>query len=286
MQQVAKHLSQQAYRQAFVRLWALGLDGPTLREWEQQRGNTNAFAMAKARYQALLDPEQGFDAQTVEMNPLALLQALDDHLFEGGFPSAPGLRRSNRSPIQYSEDGKLYWLVRVVLNNRRKAALANQPGNLSHWVRHHCVLPVITPHGINVTLQHTESTVDDKLNALWHADEPNLKVWIAHFDDHATVIGSTAQSAVGDWRAMRIEPNGDRMASLHHTLDQADAAGANVIVFPELTIDVAQRALLTQRLRKQPGNHLVMLQAGSFHETLANDGKTFNTAPLVNAQGR
>lgn len=76
------------------------------------------------------------------------------------------------------------------------------------------------------------------------------------------------------------------MASLKNTMDQAQAAGAHAIVFPELTIDIAQRALLTQRLRKQAGSHLVMLQAGSFHETLVIEGKTFNTAPLVNSQGR
>lgn len=136
MQQVAEHLSQQAYRQAFVSLWALGLDGPTLREWERRRGDTPAFAMAKTQCQAALDGENHFDAQLVEKNPLALLQALDEHIFQGQSLSAPSLRRSNLATTQYLESGKLYWLVPVVLNNRRKAALANQPGNLSHWVRH------------------------------------------------------------------------------------------------------------------------------------------------------
>jgi Carbon-nitrogen hydrolase len=286
VQQVAEHLSHRAYRQAFVSLWVLGLDGPTLREWERRRGNAPAFATAKAQCQAALDGENDLATQLVEKNPLALLHVLDEHIFQGQSLSAPSLRRSNGASTQYLEGGKYFWLVPVVLNNRRKAALANQPGNLSHWVRHHCVLPAATPHGINVTLQHTQSTVDDKLNALWSADEPSLKIWIAHFDDQATVMGSTAQSAVGDWRATHIEPNDARMASLHRTLDQAEAACAHVVVFPELTIDMAQRALLAQRLRKQAGSHLVMLQAGSFHETLPSEGKTFNTAPLVNAQGR
>jgi Carbon-nitrogen hydrolase len=269
VQQVAKHLSQQAYRHAFVRLWVLGQNPPTLREWELKRGNAQTFALAKAQCQASLDAENNLDAQFVEKNPLALLQALDEYLFNGRSLSAPSLRSSNRTFTQYREGGKYYWLVPVVLNNR-----------------HHCVLPAATPHGINVTLQHTQSTVDDKLHALWSADEANLKVWIAHFDDQAIVMGSTAQSAVGDWRATHIEPNDARMASLHRTLDQAEAACAHVVVFPELTIDIAQRALLAQRLRKQAGSHLVMLQAGSFHETLAAEAKTFNTAPLVNAQGR
>ena len=289
MFRVTNYLSQQAYRQAFVRLWVLGQDNPTLREWELQRGSTQAFSAAKAQCQAALDGEKHLAAEFVEKNPLALLVALDDYLFTGRFLSAPSLRRSNRTFTKYLEGGKSYWLVPVLLNNRRQSALAGQHGNLSHWVRHHCVLPAVTPHGIHVTLQHTQSTVDDKLNALWHADEPHLKVWIAHFDDQATVKGSTAQSAVGDWRATHIAPHDARMASLHRTMDDAQAECAQVIVFPELTIDLAQRTLLTQRLRKQVDGHLVLLQTGSFHETLATEGqngKTFNTAPLLNAQGR
>ena len=289
MLQIAEYLSQQAYRQAFVRLWVLGQHNSRLREWELQRGSTDVFSAAKARCQADLDGENHLDAKFVEKNPLAVLVALDEYLFTGRSLSAPSLRRSNRTLTQYSEGGKSYWLVPVLLNNRRQAALAGQHGNLSHWVRHHCVLPAVTPHGIHVTLQHTQSTVDDKLNALWHADEPHLKVWIAHFDDQATVRGSTAQSDVGDWRATHIAPHDARMASLHRTMDDAQAECAQVIVFPELTIDLAQRTLLTQRLRKQAGSHLVLLQTGSFHETLATEGqngKTFNTAPLLNAQGR
>ena len=286
MQQVADYLSQKAYRNAFVRLWVLGLDGPTLREWERRCGDGQTFAMAKANCHATLDGEGRLDAQTVERSPLALMQALDEYLFSGRSLSAPSLRRSNRASTQYSEDGKQYWLVPVLLSNRRAAALSKQPGNLSHWVRHHCVLPTVTPHGVKVALQHTQSTVDDKLHALWSAEMPSLKVWIAHLDDNAVVKGSTNQSAVGDWRATHIEPGEDRMASLYRTVDQAQAAGAQVIVFPELTIDVAQRALLAKRLRQQPVDHLVLIQMGSFHETIATESKTFNTAPLVTALGR
>lgn len=172
------------------------------------------------------------------------------------------------------------------LNNRRKAALAQQPGNLIHWVHHHCVLPTETPHGIKVALQFTQSSVDDKLHALWSAGKPQLKVWIAHFDDQAALKGSTHQSAVGDWQATHIEPSQVRLASLQSSIDQAQVAGAHVIVFPELTVDLAQRALLIKRLRQQPGGSLVLMQVGSFHETVPAEGKTFNTAPLVNAQGR
>ncbi len=295
MQQVANHLSNKAYREAFVRLRVLGLDGTTLRDWEQKRGDAKAFKQAKTRFEDALEHESksksNLDPKAIAQNPLALLQALDEYLFSSRALSAPSLRTSNRVPPekqQYLENGKHYWLVPVLLANRRKASLAKQPGNLSHWVHHHSVLSAKTPHGIQVELHHTQSTVDDKLHALWQDDQsdpPSLKVWIAHFNDLATVKGSTAQSAVGDWRATHIEPSAHRMASLHSTMVQADAAGAHVIVFPELTIDVAQRHLLTRYLRKQPGDHLVMLQTGSFHETLASEGKTFNTAPLINAQG-
>lgn len=102
--------------------------------------------------------------------------------------------------------------------------------------------------------------------------ESALKVWIGHFNDVADV--QWARSGIGNWRTTGVEPKAVREQSLLTAVDCAADAGANIIVFPEFTLDLEQR----QVLRRHPRAALLMVVAGSFHE--AEGAMTFNTAPL------
>ena len=85
-------------------------------------------------------------------------------------------------------------------------------------------------------------------------------------------------SAGENRRTTEVAPASARQQSVDATVAEAAQAGAQIIVFPEFTLDLDQRAKLVELLTRQTWPSLLMVVAGSFHEGVA--GEFFNTAPL------
>jgi len=278
MNRVAQLLKNNELRQALVRLWVLGSNGPRLNEWEQARGNGEMLTVEISNFLSDLQHQVTPSLERIQTAPLALIRALDDFIAHTNSPYSTASRFGCESMTR-NEDGKAYWLVPVVLQARRGASLNKQPGNLGAWFHRHAVIPARTAHGYRVKISVSQSTVAAGFEALRSGENPALKVWIGHFNDAADV--EWTRNDLGYWRTTCVAPQEARNASLMAAITSATEAGANIIVFPEFTLDIEQRAVLVKHLRRNSNPSLLMVVAGSFHETVA-DG-TFNTAPLYSS---
>lgn len=193
--------------------------------------------------------------------------------------------RFDHASLAFEEEGQRYWLVPVLQQARRQASATHQAMYLCAWFRHHAVLPCKTRSDQNVLVKPAKGRAASQLAALWKAQgkAPALNVWIAHFQDGAKVTWEPELSKRGQWRTQDVAPVPTREAAMLRTVDDAAGQGAHMIVFPEFTIDLAQRKALVRHLRKRTGDALTLVLAGSFHEP--REGPAYNTAPLLNGKG-
>ena len=112
-------------------------------------------------------------------------------------------------------------------------------------------------------------------------DGVRLTVWIGHFVDDARLQYDT--NAAQRFRLREIQPAGQRNDSITGSLERAAAAGAHVVLLPELTVDLSARRLVAEWLNEHPDNPFAMVVAGSFHED--TDEGWYNTAELWNRHG-
>jgi hypothetical protein len=288
MEQIAQLLNpaheSHSYRRALVRLWVLASDDQRLNRWEQAE-NENTIPPFEAHIREALEQEKPLDTDTLSAHPLALIRALDDYLASIRLPSSQ-CSSTSKTAYAFTEDGQSHWLVPVTLAGRRLAAMNRQSARLARWFHHHAVLPGRTAHGIEVTCAQSRSDLHVCLEALANQENGKLKVWIAHFDDGADVVWDRASSPVGNWRTQSVEPHPVRQASMLATLHQATQAGAQVVVFPEFTLDGLHKEQLRTHLRTTPGS-IQMVVAGAFHaEAMEVTGPTtFNIASVLSGHG-
>lgn len=284
MERVLQYLERLEYRRALLRLWVLGSDPRRLGAWELQRRHSGEVVAQSEFKQLLADLDQGIapSLERAMKAPLELIRAVDYFVASHSALTAPGSRSNNKTPPM-EEDGKGYWLVPVDLKVRRNASLAKQLGNLSAWFRYHAVLPARTTTGLRVTRSFSVSSTDEGLHGLWQSGQPALKIWIGHFNDGADVVWRDDAIRTGSWRAIGVSPANVRQASVEGAVTAAVAAGAQVVVFPEFTLGLAQRRHLLLLMRRNTWPTLLLLLAGSFHEIVG--GEAFNVARLYDGQG-
>jgi hypothetical protein len=288
MERVAELLDPQnqafSYRQALVRLWIMASDDRALNQWEQQANEKTIVPQVQSLLDKLQD-ERAIDTDTIHSHPLALIRALDDYLASVRLPSSQSSSLAETTYL-YDEGGKHYWLVPVTLAARRLAAMNRQPARLARWFHHHAVLPRQTASHVEVTCTLARSGLDTCLANLTSQEQATLKVWIAHFDDGADVVWDTTASPIGNWRAQYVDPHELRQASAIQTLDTAAKAAAQVVVFPEFTLDCQHRVELANHLRRNPSS-VQLVVAGAFHATPTQppEERIYNTAPVFNANG-
>jgi hypothetical protein len=274
-----------SHRRALVRLWMLASDEQRLNGWEQNE-NEKTLAPHRDNFLGQLQYEVPIELDAIQAHPLALIRALDDYLAMTRLPDSQSASTS-RSANVIKEDGKGYWLVPVLLDARRHAAMNRQPARLARWFHHHAALPARTAHGIEVTAALSRSALHTALENLSNQSDPKLKAWIAHFDDGADVVWDQKISPIGNWRTLSVEPHASRQDALLQTLAAAAQAGAQVVVFPEFTLDLQHRDQVAVYLRQNPSD-IQLVVAGAFHEPeqATNPLDAYNTAPVFTGSGR
>ena len=280
-----------SYRQALVRLWSLASDHQRLNHWEQLADEKSIAPQIEDLLNKMQE-EESIGIEVVCAHPLSLIRALDDYLASTRLPSSQSSPVS-QSVYQYEEDNKSHWLVPVTLAARRLATMNRQSARLARWFHHHAVLPCCTVHNIEVTCALARSDLHTCLETLANTEHGKLNVWVAHFDDGADVVWDTTSSPVGNWRTKSVEPHTVRQVSVVQTLTAAAKAGAQVVVFPEFTLDLQHRDQLVAHLRQHPSG-IQLVVAGAFHsedkvqaEDMATDlPAIFNTAPVYTGSGR
>lgn len=274
-----------SYRKALVRLWKLASDDQVLNNWEQ-RENEQTISSRVDDFLTQLQSEEAIDLEAIRAHPLALIRALDDYLASTR-PITSQSTAANQSFYKFEEDGQGYWLVPVTLSARRRATMNRQSVRLARWFHHHAALPARTAHNIEVTCEPSRSALHTCLEQLASQSNGELNAWIAHFDDDADVVWDTSSSPVGNWRTVTVEPHAVRHASMLETLSAANQAGAQVVVFPEFTLDLQHRDQLAAYLRQNPSG-LQLVVAGAFHEPeqAADFSVAYNSAPVFTGSGR
>lgn len=274
-------------REALVRLWVMSLDSVRLNHWEQSE-NEKTVSENKRAFEKAHSREQRMALSQLRAAPLALIRALDDILAVHA-PQARGFSNTD-AVFAYDLMGTEYWLVPVPLAARHKAHTAQQAMRQSRWFHHHAVFPRRTAHGYEVRLQASRSELDERLTSILGQPSPGLGVWIAHFCDGADVVWDQNSSPVGNWRTVRVSDHAIRARSICATLKKCMEQSAQVVVFPEFTIDLEQRKTVREFLQSQAtGSGPLIVVAGSFHApvTDAASGNTyFNTAPVYGPGGR
>lgn len=274
-----------SYRRALVRLWLLASNDQLLNSWEQKASETT-IPPHYAGFLDQLQEEEPIKLQAIRAQPLALIRALDDYIAS---TSALDSQSTSTSTSAYviEEDGNGYWLVPVTLAARRQAAMDRQPARLARWFHHHAALPTRTAHGIEVIASRSRSALNTALENLANHPNGKVKAWIAHFDDGADVVWDRQISPIGNWRALAVEPHTTRQDSVLQTLAAAAQAGAQVVVFPEFTLDLQHRDQLAVYLRQNPSG-IQLVVAGAFHEPeqATDPSVAYNTAPVFTGSGR
>lgn len=284
MNETATLLSQRQYRHALVRLCVLAKDVSVLTKWENLATNSSRLSPTKQVFSDGLNTEADLALAALESQPLALLQALDEFVAAASALSQPSLRDALTPESAFEVNGQTYWLLPLMLGNRRATSASRQPGHLEAWLHHHSVIPC-NAGGIEVAIQVAQGALDDALHRLWDASpNPEFKVWIAHFNDGADVVG-TPSDGTALWRASHVAPANIREQSVIQTLQAAQAAGVHAVVFPEFTLDPPLRTALIRHLRRNPGASPLLVQSGSFHEAVEPGGPFYNLAHLLDSNG-
>ena len=212
----------------------------------------------------------------IAARPLAMIQALDKMLLTE--------RRAARFVDRpFEVNGRRYWLVPRTCLHSGVPRLRDQAGSLAHWLPNHVLMHGQVDH-VEIKVKAASGGLAQALQVAASAgSDPALKFWVGHFDDGQAVQWEMHSSPSGRMRAVGFSDAAKRRACVLATLERARLGRAQVIVLPELSVDLAMRdAILAWVDGLDPATPAPMLiVAGSFHETLA-DG-CFNTAPLIDA---
>ncbi|MGA2400562.1 MAG: nitrilase-related carbon-nitrogen hydrolase [Syntrophobacteraceae bacterium] len=204
--------------------------------------------------------------------PLALLEVLDDYLYKY-FDCPAGL-----TPLPYVLlDGETYVIRRRVLQRSMDTAHASKTGHLQRWLRHHWIVPARIS-SIEIRIRSTHGRT---YNAIRLLENGEFKVYVGSFPDGVGPLWLNDDPA--KWSAREITEPETRWSSVSEALEEALAAGAAVVVLPELTICPILRRRVRDWLDDHPDHPFILVLPGSFHEE--KDGKVFNIAELVNYSG-
>ena len=278
MKQVIELIRDGALRDALVRLWVLAgrheNGDRNQNAWERNTVKVR-FDQLAAQFGSLLTHGKSIGPVHAAQEPLALIRVLDSFLADE--------QRAPRklSVIPHRVDGADYWLVRHPLARRNHASMAGQAGpNRQAWFRHHAVIPKSLggpDASISIAIGEPDSATSMALEKLLSLD--SVRIFVAHFVDGVRL---DMQKSVADKLfAIGLTQPDIRRASILDMLDRAQASGAHIVVFPELTVIPAHRQLIAEwRLTaQQSAGAPILIVTGSFHEEVK--GRRVNRAELL-----
>lgn len=275
MERVAALLKKDCFPEALVRLWVLAGDAQRLNKWEQARNQASLETDVDVLITQLQEPNMPSPAELIK-KPLVLIRAIDRLLRD-----EMDFRRLPLAP--FCEEKQFFWLLPDLLASKNRTSLDGQATNRSAWFVHHLVIPGRTSQDVKVTLSQSNGKAAANFQGLLKTNA-NLKIWIGHFSDDADVQWDKNSSPAGNWRCTDVRPHAIRWEAMLSQMQAAKACSANIVLFPEFSIDLAQRRALSDWLVQHKWESLIYVVPGSFHEELGAEG-CFNTAPLLAATG-
>lgn len=256
---------------AFAELWLrFKKNRPSLTDVEAVSGSApESHKRIKAAYTEYLNRNGSAFPDDSSRFPLALLQALDEHLYglRIGLPNYP-------APKIKTSQGDHYLLP---VQTRFPIHHARQAGSIRHWAKHHFLAPCIT-EGYGVDLSHLDGTRVQRLRQALKKSRSILKLYVASFNDGVVTQWSEP------WRATGLSDDDARWASIVEHIGEAVTQQAHVLVLPELSVTSALRGRLLAWLAANPSHPFLLIVPGSFHLPVA-DGKHYNQTVLWDGFG-
>jgi len=276
MENVLAQLNRQP-QVALVQLWQqLHQQHPRFQHAEYTaRQQPQQHQCAQTAVQRFLDNGQLYDVGLVQQHPLAVLQALDEHLGTTQPVQAQGI-----TPAQQVKLGRQTFLVHRRLTNRQtQAAHRQQSGHLHAWLQYHWIIPAQL-HGFQLHIRAASAVTARRLRACQQREV--LSVYAAGFDDRVQLV---AQPNHPGYLAIDVDDTDVRWTSVEHALNEAVAQQADLFLLPELTLTPALQEKLLQTLLALPDHPFALIQPGSFHEQ-DDQGDWWNVARLYDADGQ
>ncbi len=262
-------LNRRAYKQALVYLWCLAHDdriggGNNFEGWSDEFDE----AGHKRRVDDLIEAiEVGNTFIAEDQNEgrgmLALLTAIDNVLArELGLK-----RRQTELPIADPRSGRHHWVLARRL--RPQGYLYKNPTKLAWFHPNHVVLPELLmgdERKLTCSLSPEQPWMDTQ--EPWpHGAPEHLRIAVASFDDGGKLEGTPRGRGVA---YQTVEPADLRLEQARLLIQQAEEQGADILLFPELTLppelrDRLRDALL-ERARKRQSSRLKLIGLGSFHQ--------------------
>ncbi len=226
----------------------------------------------KAISTALLNATPVVDNQLLSRFPLAVLQALDQHLYEhyDTFGSAP--------PPLIEIENVSFMIHRRVLSRSACANHTTKSGHIQAWLEHHWVLPCQIK-GIEIQKKVAPAFLHAALARRLQQGE--VSIFVGHFPDG--VKPDWLDLDQPGWQASKLTNKERRWHSVVECLAAASAERADIVVFPELTICPELRERVANWLDDNPNAPFSLVLPGSFHTQ--QDGSVYNTAELFDRFG-
>lgn len=282
MKHIIECIAKNNLHEALVRCWRL-LE-PNLPFFQEQEGaafnqsDDSPYKKQKKRvYKALCAREPLLTWNLPHEYPLAFLEVLDDYLGTDLENVKDPLSLSNLSagvPL----DGKTYFIHRRVLQSSTKTTHASQTGHLQSWLRYHWIVPARIGK-IKIRFRPSPDWIRRETELRLKNGE--LKVYVGSFPDGVEPLWLHDDPT--KWSTRKLTDPQMRWSSVLRSLEEALAAGAAVVVLPELTICPGLRRMVSDWLDDRQGHPFILVLPGSFHEE--EKGKAFNVAELFDRFG-
>ena len=260
----------QDWRQALIHLWHLGRQshpegGTRFHLWNSAAENQVASERIK-KFFAGHTNHPSLRLDDLQHRTTDVIRALDLRLNEG----------EKRSPSQLPVliDGCAYRLLPCRSHNGYEQT---QQPRFANFMRHHRIIPtdIALTSGSQVKVRIIDSASFGSLHRQLkeHAEQDSgINCAVGLFADGGEPQGSTVATSKTHGKCFFTHTTTDstRLASALRQIDTANAAEATVLVFPELTLSLANQASLLrelrQRWRTEERLRIPLLLLGSFHQ--------------------
>lgn len=265
MQIVCQLINAQENRAALVRLWHLAKQnvpggGFLLDQWSQRPFDNLAEQRIRQHFNKR---KKSLSLHDLESRPTNVIEALDRLI------AAPKGKKPAFTPIEV--EGVAYFLIQGSPHNGVERRQAVRFGN---YMRNHQVVPAKLLHNVTAcihTLAEQAPFSHKHLARRLREDEPVLRVALGHFPDSHQISWSTVKTdktrQIGF--ATGTEGENERFAEARKQILAAEKSGADLLIFPELTLsESVQEKIRDWLLRRDEQNDacsISLIVLGSFH---------------------
>ncbi|WP_374327159.1 hypothetical protein [Azonexus sp.] len=265
MQIVCQLINSQENRTALVRLWHLAKQatpggGTLLDQWSQRPFDDLAQQRIRQHFNKRKNP---LCLQDLESRPTKVIEELDRLI------ATPRGKKPAFTPIEV--EGVAYFLIQGSPHNGVDRRQAVRFGN---YMRNHQVVPAKLLHNVSAcirTLAEQAPFSHKHLTKRLREHEPVLRVALGHFPDFHQISWSTVKTdenrQIGF--ATGTEGENNRFAQAQEQILAAEKSGADLLIFPELTLAESVqekiRDWLLQRDEQNDACSISLIVLGSFH---------------------